>query len=68
MKTKGIQLSLEKRKKIQEEIKLAKELTRNTLEERKQLKEQNRQRRQENLKRRKENEKKAEIVQIVCIS
>lgn len=68
VKTKGIQLSLEKRKKMQEEIKLAKQLTRNTLDERKKQKEENRQRRLENLKKRKENQKKAEIVQVVSNS
>lgn len=60
-----MQSSLEKRRRIQDEIKFAKQLTRNTLEERKKMKEENRKRRLENIKKRKENEKKAEIVQVV---
>uniref|UniRef100_A0A1B6MKY3 Coiled-coil domain-containing protein 86 n=1 Tax=Graphocephala atropunctata TaxID=36148 RepID=A0A1B6MKY3_9HEMI len=54
-----------KRKKMQEEIKIAKQLTRDTLNERKQQKEEQRQRRILNLKRKKENLKKSEIVQVI---
>uniref|UniRef100_A0A1B6KQP9 Coiled-coil domain-containing protein 86 n=1 Tax=Graphocephala atropunctata TaxID=36148 RepID=A0A1B6KQP9_9HEMI len=65
VKTKGLQSTLEKRKKMQEEIKIAKQLTRDTLNERKQQKEEQRQRRILNLKRKKENLKKSEIVQVI---
>ncbi|XP_054280758.1 coiled-coil domain-containing protein 86 [Macrosteles quadrilineatus] len=65
IKTKGLQLSYDKRKKMQEEIKLAKQLTRNALDERKKQKEELRERRKTNIKRRQENERKAEIVQVV---
>uniref|UniRef100_A0A1B6GSF0 Coiled-coil domain-containing protein 86 n=1 Tax=Cuerna arida TaxID=1464854 RepID=A0A1B6GSF0_9HEMI len=65
VKTKGLQSTLEKRRKMQEEIRLAKQLTRDTLNERKKQKEEHRQRRILNLKKKEENRKKSEIVQVI---
>lgn len=67
MKTKGLQSSVERRMKIQEEIRKVKQLTRDNLNERKKLREEHRLRRKDNLKKREENQRKAEVVQVVCL-
>lgn len=67
VKTKGLQSSVERRMKIQEEIRKVKQLTRDNLNERKKLREEHRLRRKDNLKKREENQRKAEVVQVVCL-
>lgn len=65
VKTRGLKFSVDQRRKIQDEIKKAKQLTRDALDARNKEKEEHRQRRIANLKKREENAKKAEIVQVV---
>ncbi|XP_063227347.1 coiled-coil domain-containing protein 86 isoform X2 [Bacillus rossius redtenbacheri] len=65
VKTRGLKLSLEKKRKLREELKRAKEISRQLEQRRKQEKEDHRKRREENLRRREENQKKSELVQVI---
>lgn len=67
VKTKGIRQSFEKKKKLREDLKHIKELSREKVAKMKEDKELKKQRRMENLKRAEENRKKSEIVQVVSL-
>ncbi|KAJ8866953.1 hypothetical protein PR048_032815 [Dryococelus australis] len=65
VKTRGLQLSLEKKRKLREQLKRVKEMSRQVVQLRKQEKEDKRMRREENLKKREENQKRSEVVQVI---
>ncbi|KAK0167435.1 hypothetical protein PV327_004834 [Microctonus hyperodae] len=65
IKTKGLRLSLEKKKKLRETVKNNQAQSRAIFEQKKADKEAKKQRRIENLKRAEENRKKSEVVQVI---
>ncbi|KAK0081026.1 hypothetical protein PV326_007894, partial [Microctonus aethiopoides] len=65
IKTKGLRLSLEKKKKLREVVKSNQAQSRAIIEQKKSDKEEKKQRRIANLKRAEENRKKSEVVQVV---
>lgn len=65
IKAKGLKKPYEKKEKLREELKRAKEASRAVLERRKQEKEAKRLRTEENKKRQEENRKRSEIVQVI---
>ncbi|KAK2579740.1 hypothetical protein KPH14_011081 [Odynerus spinipes] len=65
VKTRGIRLSLEKKKKLKENLQRAKDMSKAIKEQKQAEKEAKRQRRIENLKRAEENRKKSEVVQVI---
>ncbi|XP_012289208.1 coiled-coil domain-containing protein 86 [Orussus abietinus] len=65
VKTRGTRLSFEKKQKLREELKRAKEMSRSIIAKKQAEKEAKKQRRIENLKRAEENRKKSEIVQVI---
>ncbi|XP_014204146.1 coiled-coil domain-containing protein 86 [Copidosoma floridanum] len=65
IKTKGLQLSLEKKQKLREDLKRAKELSREIKAQKEAEKQAKKERRKQNLKRQEENQKKSEIVQVI---
>ncbi|KAK0074066.1 hypothetical protein PV325_008820 [Microctonus aethiopoides] len=65
IKTKGLRLSLEKKKKLREVVKSNQAQSRAIIEQKKADKEAKKQRRIANLKRAEENRKKSEVVQVI---
>ncbi|XP_003703457.1 coiled-coil domain-containing protein 86 [Megachile rotundata] len=65
VKTRGIRLSFEKKKKLKEDLKRAKEMTRENKARKQAEKEAKKNRRKANLKRAEENRKKGEVVQVI---
>ncbi|KAK0176164.1 hypothetical protein PV328_000328 [Microctonus aethiopoides] len=65
IKTKGLRLSLEKKKKLREVVKSNQAQSRAIIEQKKSDKEEKKQRRIANLKRAEENRKKSEVVQVI---
>lgn len=65
IKTRGIRLSFERKKKLKDDLKRAKEMTRENKARKQAEKEAKKTRRRANLKRAEENRKKGEIVQVI---